>query len=1113
MSQFILALLIAGYFIARLLTRRADRPAHRVLLTGFFVCIALLTLLFALEAATSPAERLYFLFPQTTVLALGIVLLLQFAYRFPEPLSHKIPVFRRWLFDRCRWEALLVLVLSLLYLWYEATIAITRYQQTTFLGVVSLRVYWADYPMVAGLLWAPIVFLRQSLAASARETPGRPQGSPRQRVLRALWRPFRDLWRPRGQAARTARAMTLVYLLPFGVGLLSIFRSSYGIPQELLQIGRSLGIMVALAAFAVIYLNYLPETTSFMVRLVGISLVTLLTVMGALGWLVAPTYAAQYHPSLPDQRTLRFSPNAAGGYDVSLASFHFESDLGANLHLLDDWGSGRPAAQLHFAFPFYGQTYDRVYANNDGTIALGHELTSFFSYALHYGGSTPMLLPLLLDLNPGVAGGDVFVRQEAERLIVTWQRMPGFYRREDVYTFQAALYATGVFEFSYNGLPVNLAYHLDDEPSASAWAIGAVPGDLSRSPQIADLGSLATGGTITISGGPQGIVHDYYLDFRRYLHTLLLPLAYLMLGASLLMLLAFPWLFHLNLVKPLETLLAGVRRVNAGDLGTTMPIHYHDEIGFLTESFNRAVAEQHDLIANLEERVAERTADLTQVNARLRGEIDQRQAAQAQVLVQERALAAAEEREHLGRELHDGLGQVMGYLNVQSQAVQALLAQGQTAAAQANLQQMTQAAQDAHSDIRRYILGLRAPASVPGDLRQTLETYLRQFTERHGIQATLSYPADPPCAPFAPAVEEHVLRIVQEALTNVHKHAAATHVELLFSFANDQAQIVISDDGVGFDPAQSSLRGPSLGPKQSLAADEIASSQNPLLAMTPQKAEGIGHFGLSVMRERAQAVGGHLEIRSAPGQGTKVLLTLSCSAAAPDKQADVQGMRVLLVDDHPLFLDGLRNLLIARGVNVIGLARDGLEAQAQARALRPNLIVMDLEMPRCNGLEAVRAIKAELPEIKIVMLTVSESEGDLFEAIKSGASGYLLKSLDANEFVALLTGVMRGETPLPPALITRLVAELSPNFPPLVPSERGEAAQGEAGVPGELTSRQWEILKLVAGGLTYKEVAAALHLTEDGVKYHIGRVLDRLHLANREQAIAYARRWGDRVTR
>jgi DNA-binding NarL/FixJ family response regulator/two-component sensor histidine kinase len=469
--------------------------------------------------------------------------------------------------------------------------------------------------------------------------------------------------------------------------------------------------------------------------------------------------------------------------------------------------------------------------------------------------------------------------------------------------------------------------------------------------------------------------------------------------------------------------------------------------------------------------------------------------------VQERALAAAEEREQLGRELHDGLGQVMGYINVQSQAVQTLLAEGQTAAAQTNLQQMTQAAQDAHADIRNYILGLRRPAAAPSDLRQTLEAYLRQFAESHGIQATLSYPADPPCAPFAPAVEEQVLRIVQEALTNVRKHAAATRVEVLFSFTDEQAQIIISDDGVGFRISDFGFRN-----------GESVAESSPQSAIRSPQSTIPNHFGLSIMRERAAQIGGQLEVRSTTEQGTRVLLTLPCAASAPDKVDETREMRVLLVDDHPLFLDGLRNLLIARGVNVIGLARDGLEAQAQARALRPNLIVMDLEMPRCNGLEAVRAIKAQLPEIKIVMLTMSEDAGNLFEAIKSGAAGYLLKSLDAGEFVKLLAGVMRGEAPLPPALAARLVAEWAHSLPPRRGDERGVSARGNDGVPAGLTPRQWEILQQVAQGRTYKEIGAALHLTEDGVKYHMGRSLELLHLANREQAIAYVRRQGDKVT-
>ncbi len=156
LAQFILALLIAGYFVIRLLARCADRPAHRALLTGFFVCVVLLTLLFTLDASFAPTDRLYPLFLQTTVLALGILLLLQFAYRFPGPFPRK-------------WEARLVLVLSLAYLLYEAGYAVYRFYLLSAWGYVIYRPPWADYPMALGL-------------------PGSPRAA-----LRALFRPLRPV--------------------------------------------------------------------------------------------------------------------------------------------------------------------------------------------------------------------------------------------------------------------------------------------------------------------------------------------------------------------------------------------------------------------------------------------------------------------------------------------------------------------------------------------------------------------------------------------------------------------------------------------------------------------------------------------------------------------------------------------------------------------------------------------------------------------------------------------------------------------------------------------------------------------------------------------------------
>lgn len=211
-------------------------------------------------------------------------------------------------------------------------------------------------------------------------------------------------------------------------------------------------------------------------------------------------------------------------------------------------------------------------------------------------------------------------------------------------------------------------------------------------------------------------------------------------------------------------------------------------------------------------------------------------------------------------------------------------------------------------------------------------------------------------------------------------------------------------------------------------------------------------------------------------------------------------MRILLADDHPLFLDGLKNLLKIRGIDVIGTAIDGLEALDKARALKPDVILMDIRMPQLNGLAATRLIKAEQPDVKIVILTYSENDEDLFEAIKSGACGYLLKAEETDKFFELLSGLMKGEVPLSPSLAGRVLQEFS---------RQGRTIRS-IGQPVEeeeaLTPRQVEVLTLVAQGLIYKEIGAKLFLSERTIKYHMGEIIERLHLENRRQVIEYARR-------
>ena len=209
--------------------------------------------------------------------------------------------------------------------------------------------------------------------------------------------------------------------------------------------------------------------------------------------------------------------------------------------------------------------------------------------------------------------------------------------------------------------------------------------------------------------------------------------------------------------------------------------------------------------------------------------------------------------------------------------------------------------------------------------------------------------------------------------------------------------------------------------------------------------------------------------------------------------------RVLIVDDHDLFRDGIASLLRARGYEVVGEASDGLEAVARARELKPELVLMDIRMPNMSGLEATRLIKAEFPDAKVVILTVSDEEEDLFEAIKSGASGYLLKNLKADVFFGLIAGVASGDAPFSPKMATKMLKEFSRK--PDTPKTKETQHQS-------LTDRETEVLRLVADGRGNKEIAAELFITESTVKYHLRNILDKLHLENRFQVIAYAARRG-----
>jgi len=292
----------------------------------------------------------------------------------------------------------------------------------------------------------------------------------------------------------------------------------------------------------------------------------------------------------------------------------------------------------------------------------------------------------------------------------------------------------------------------------------------------------------------------------RRLRDRILIFELLVLAAAL----TFAWLDTTAVAAPLRLLQGAAERIAGGDLDRRIDVRRGDEIGMLGRSFE---AMRVRLRQTLEE------------NARLQDRLQ--------------SVAVLEERERIAREMHDSVGQVLGYVNTKAQAVKMLLEAGKIREAQAQLMQMEDIAREVYADLREAILSLRTPSSPGRQLTAVVEEYVRRFSDLSGIETRLLVSGDPGRSALGPTTELHLLRIIQEALTNVRKHSLARRAWVRFEAEDGRLTVSVSDDGVGLEAAAARSRA------------------------------GLG-FGLQTMRERAEAIGGTLAVRPREGSGTVV---------------------------------------------------------------------------------------------------------------------------------------------------------------------------------------------------------------------------------------------------
>jgi len=790
LAQLILVTVIAGYFLLSAIRLRRSRGAA-LPTTMLAITFAGLGLHILARLLGATLEYGFHVYPEPWATLPGAVALLAylgFAYSFPST-------------DFTRpWERRFVLVAGSLYLVGELYFALLR-QALLADGQVEYRHPVMDMGLVIGFGWCLVVFLRQLDLALRDKAEPRPSHH-WQACLKFLL--FRS--DAASQRAKAARAFFWVSVTPLALNAMLLVRGYGLLDGNTAEILTSNGFLFLLASFALVYLNYVPSSSSFMIKTVGVTLTVILAIVGTISWVISPAYSQAYSTdAIPTPNSTRiFTPIRGGGYRLTVGGPKETGALGTRL----DEGKGE--IELPFEFAYFGRAYTSLYVRESGMAGFWFE--PFWRDFNHHKGAQPLLAPLAVSLSSeggaGVSSDDqgVFVRSSPERVVVSWNRLSGFYRPSDIYSFQMELRPDGQIIFAYFDLPESPTPSLFGA-NATPFVSGIKPGVWGKGDQVQPIVDSGVCRAL-----PQfGLVEHYHRQYLEYLDRAYRPMAWFLLASSGIVLLLLPAFFSVNLVRPLRALLQGVDRFRQGELRTQSPVIYNDEIGHLASSFNVMAKAQADLVDTLEDKVAERS----EAAARLAGQN-----------------AKLDERNRLSGELHDAVSQTLFASNLVADTVPGLWERDPQQALAA-VQQVRGLNAEAMSEIRTLLAQSR-PGQLTGRRFGALLVDLANQAQRNGeIDVEVEIGVD---RELPDDVQVNLFRVAQESLQNIVKHAEATQVLIEFDGLEDQSILVIRDDGTGFDTD-------SLPP---------------------------GHHGLTVMAERLSRMGGSLEIDSQEGEGTTI---------------------------------------------------------------------------------------------------------------------------------------------------------------------------------------------------------------------------------------------------
>lgn len=591
LTQVVVTFLITAYLVSLKQKTSATRWV-----TGFFFSMTAFAVVVFVKGATVHLSPMLLEALEVLTMFVGLVMLVQFAYTF-HPNEHSSPNYSQ--------ESERIFHISLF-----ASILVVGYVAQVFaISMVRAQTIHTWYRLVRivnalHFVWAFLVFLRCNLNFSKQESQAN-----------TTW--FQCLVYPRDKTARAPRNFALVMLLPLLISGTFVLQDMGGLSLYIAKAVRSTGLLLFFFAFVVVYLNVAAEFASLRVKLIGISLVTLLAILGIIGVQVGISYANVYQPKsfVPEHQTFQFRPNERNGYDILSIPVQFDTDFGQRLDFSAVDSDDVPLL-LPFPFVFYDHIWQRIVVSQNGLIAFGHGFPSWqVFYDFHPGIS---LFSIGRVSNIALPQGQVFVKSTSQDCTITWYQM-NMERNAYTNTMQLVLFSDGTFTMTFLEMAPAEAYNYRDTSTAPMMT-GIFPGN--KSERSIDL--RFTEDIPYVGVGTNRMVENYYLEYRRAMHKQMLPLVIIVLVSTLFIVTTFPLFFQVTIIGPLTRLLDGVKQADQGDLVVEVPVVYQDEIGALTHFFNKMIGTVRQTNENLEMYVSHRTEELSQAIDALIKEITER---------------------------------------------------------------------------------------------------------------------------------------------------------------------------------------------------------------------------------------------------------------------------------------------------------------------------------------------------------------------------------------------------------------------------------------------------------------------------------------------------------